>query len=101
MITVPMSVAVSRVSVSMSVGVNEMSIPMEIGVSEVFLPVEISVAYVSNVSDPYLGEYEVQPTFDDQILETGGLYMRDDVTVNEIPVARVSNLSGGKTITIG
>lgn len=51
---------------------------------------------------PYEGEYEVIPIlYADQVLATSGLVMRDDVTVREIPVEKVSNPSGGYTATIG
>ena len=43
----------------------------------------------------YTGEYTVKPNFDDQLLETKGKRMTDDVTINAIEVSRVSNLSGG------
>ncbi|MBR6390028.1 MAG: hypothetical protein IKS16_01685 [Lachnospiraceae bacterium] len=50
---------------------------------------------------PYEGPYEVEPDWSQQILETEGLYMRDDVTVEAIEVARTSNPSGGITVYIG
>ena len=51
--------------------------------------------------DPYTGEYTVTPTFADQTLETQGLYMLDDVTVEAIEVSRTTNPSGGTTVYIG
>lgn len=50
---------------------------------------------------PYTGDYIVDPDFATQILGTKEKYMLDDVTVNPIEVARVSNPAGGKTIYIG
>ena len=50
---------------------------------------------------PYTGNYIVDPDFATQTLETKEKYMLDDVTVNPIEVARVSNPAGGRTIYIG
>jgi len=49
----------------------------------------------------YTGAYEVDPDFTGTVLETEGKMMTDDVTVNAIEVARVTNPSGGKTVYIG
>lgn len=49
----------------------------------------------------YEGEYEVIPSFDNQVLETRGLLMDDDVTVDAIQVSRTTNPSGGTTVYIG
>lgn len=49
----------------------------------------------------YEGEYVVIPASSEQVLETAGLKMHDDVTVEEIPYAEVSNPQGGYTVTIG
>lgn len=48
----------------------------------------------------YTGSYEVIPKLVDQTLPTKDKSMTDDVVVKEVPVARVSNPSGGKTCTI-
>lgn len=48
----------------------------------------------------YHGSYEVTPKLVDQTLPTKDKSMTDDVVVKEVPVARVSNPSGGKTCTI-
>lgn len=49
----------------------------------------------------YEGVYELTPSFDDQTLETKGLVMDDDVTVDAIQVSRTSNPFGGTTVYIG
>lgn len=49
----------------------------------------------------YDGPYEVTPRFETQTLETRAKQMRDDVTVNEIPVVRTVNIHGGQTVVIG
>lgn len=48
----------------------------------------------------YDGPYVVIPTLEDQYLDTDNKTMRQDVTVKEIPVHRVANEYGGKTVTI-
>ena len=50
---------------------------------------------------PYTGDYIVDPNFATQILGTKEKFMLDDVTINPIEVARVSNPAGGRTIYIG
>lgn len=49
----------------------------------------------------YDGEYEVNPTFEDQILQTSGTFMQEDVVVEQILVREVSNNAGGITVIIG
>lgn len=51
--------------------------------------------------EEYEGTYVVEPIFESQTLETSGKKMADDLTVNEIAVRTVQNLSGGMTVTIG
>ena len=50
----------------------------------------------------YAGPYLVTPKADNKtVLPTKDHIMRSDVTVSEIAISRVSNTSGGVTITIG
>ena len=49
----------------------------------------------------YKGDYRVVPSFDEQVLHTNSLVLKDDVVVEPISIKRVSNSSGGKTIIIG
>ena len=51
--------------------------------------------------DYYEGPYEVTPRLQQQVLETEGLAMSDDVTVYEIPITYTSNPYDGKTVLIG
>jgi len=51
--------------------------------------------------DKYAGPYEVTPVWTEQRLETEGKQMTDDIKVNEIPIYKTSNPSGGDTIIIG
>ena len=66
------------------------------------LDIEFQVAFGQGGELPwYSGPYVIIPTFEDQELDTDHKSMRADVTVKEIPVARVPNPSGGYTVTIG
>lgn len=50
----------------------------------------------------YDGPYTIDPRLHESIaLPTGGLAMREDVTVNEIPVVKTTNPYGGYTVVIG
>lgn len=51
--------------------------------------------------DIYEGEYEVDPSFDQQTLLTKNKTLENNVTVNPIMVSRTTNLSGGYTVYIG
>ena len=46
---------------------------------------------LSYSGDPYTGSYNVKPDFYGTTLETESKFMTDDVTVEPIEVARVSN----------
>lgn len=58
------------------------------------------IQYVGD-SNPYTGEYIIDPDFDGQVLQTRQKYMTDNVTVNPIQVESVSNIEGGRTVYIG
>lgn len=49
----------------------------------------------------YTGTYTITPRVYSQSMDTVNKVMDDDVTIHEIPLAEVSNLSGGMTATIG
>lgn len=51
--------------------------------------------------DKYEGDYEVTPRVSEQVLETKGLVMKDDITIFEIPKVQVLNIKNGYTVTIG
>lgn len=51
--------------------------------------------------EPYEGEYSVVPKVKAQVLSTKEKVMLDDVTIMAIPYAEVTNISNGKTVTIG
>ena len=57
--------------------------------------------YVDGHVPAYEGAYEVTPeAWGEQVLETEGLRMTDDVTVHRIPYQSVTNPEGGLTATI-
>lgn len=58
------------------------------------------IQYVGE-TNPYTGEYIIDPDFDGQVLQTRQKYMTDNVTVNPIQVESVSNIEGGRTVYIG
>lgn len=49
----------------------------------------------------YEGDLEIVPTFADQTLDTSGLLLEEDIKIEQIPIARVSNNAGGMTVIIG
>ena len=51
--------------------------------------------------DPYQGEYVVTPKVEAQTLPTKEKVLFEDVTVEAIPYAEVTNNSGGTTVNIG
>lgn len=53
-------------------------------------------------TDVYDGSYEVTPLAEtEQVLETSGKRMGDDVVVRAIPYYETTNESGGYTVNIG
>ena len=49
----------------------------------------------------YDGDYQVRPTWFNQILTTRGKRMTDDVLIYDIPLSETSNDAGGLTLNIG
>lgn len=64
-----------------------------------FEALQIATLFIGG--ETYSGEYDVIPSTTMQTLETKHKAMGDDVTIQEIPYAEVSNTSGGVTATIG
>ena len=50
---------------------------------------------------PYEGEYDVNPTFNKQELNTMGAILQENIVVNSISVNKSANSSGGNTVVIG
>lgn len=61
----------------------------------------IAAKVVSVGGDPYTGDYVIDPSFMKSTLPTKDKLLLEDVVVNPIEVARVSNPSGGTTVYIG
>lgn len=57
--------------------------------------------FLVKTDDVYNGDYNIIPRVYQQVLETKDKVMLDDVTVENIPLSRVINLSNGYTVTIG
>ena len=69
--------------------------------STVRIDFDVGVEYGQGSRLPdYTGSYEVTPKLMDQTLPTNNKSMTRDLVIKEVPVARVSNPSGGKTCTI-
>lgn len=49
----------------------------------------------------YEGTYDITPACEEQILFTADKILKQDIKVNQIPYAEVSNDKGGSTVTIG
>lgn len=77
-------------------------LPVSFSTDDVFMVDFGEVSELSPADLPtYAGSYTVNPTFLDQTLGTAGLIMREDMTIKKIPIAEVSNNSGGVTVIIG
>ena len=53
------------------------------------------------LNEEYEGEYTIIPKVITQKMSTRDKVMIDDVTIEAIPYAEVTNISNGKTVTIG
>lgn len=59
------------------------------------------VFYAAGDLPSYGGPYEVTPSRQEQVLNTTGKYLEENINVKEVPLAKVSNTAGGTTVTIG
>lgn len=59
-----------------------------------------SAVKVGSSGEIYDGSYNVTPTVKGQTIETKDKYMLNDVNIQPIPIFKVGNNSGGKTIYI-
>ena len=57
-------------------------------------------AYYSKNKDFYIGNYEVTPKAEEQVLNTKDKIMVDDVTVKKVPYYETENDEGGLTVYI-
>lgn len=58
-------------------------------------------ALAAGGGEEYDGDYRVIPKFTEKVLQTKNKFMKDNVSVAPIEVARVSNPGGGTTVYIG
>lgn len=56
---------------------------------------------ISHDSATYEGDYAPIPSINGYTLDTAGKWLRDDISIQAIPLAQVGNESGGYTVTIG
>ncbi len=52
-------------------------------------------------SEEYSEDYEIETSFEDQVISTKGKYLRNNITIKKVPVSTVGNDSGGYTLNIG
>lgn len=57
--------------------------------------------FVEGKAEAFEGPYEVTPKLEEQTIPTASKVMRNDMKIKEIPIATVSNSSGGNTVIIG
>jgi len=73
------------ITVPMQVSAAEVSVPVSVSVDGVNLAVGIGAAYTMVEGNPYDGPYTVTPGQTEQVLETRGKIMTENVTVEPIP----------------
>lgn len=57
---------------------------------------------IGTAAEKYEGDVIITPlAYQQQSLETAGKLVETNITVKEIPIAEVTNISGGKTVIIG
>ena len=77
------------------------TLDIDLDIEEVHIDIELNDAIVVRPeSHPYEGAYKVTPAISSQTLPTQYKYLRDDITVLEIPYYEVSNPKG-TTVIIG
>ena len=67
-------------------------------------PIALTVEQMRGIAEElpeYDGAYDVRPALENQTIPTRGKKMVNDMTVEGIPLAAVSNPFGGVTVTIG
>lgn len=74
----------------------KIKLPDKIDVSMPVLKLPLSTWY----GEEYDGDYVVTPKVERQTLSTRGKVLSEDITIEEIPYAEVSNNANGTTVTI-
>lgn len=68
---------------------------------EIDVKEDIKTIKVYENAPEYEGSYEVTPALAPQTLSTAEKVLMKDITVEKIPITKVSNVSGGYTVIIG
>ena len=95
----------TEIASEMLIDFEETDLSFDMGLSESETQIDMDFGEITEVPagdiETFDGPYAVRPALVDQTLETEGLLMRQDVTVEQIPIYIVSNNSGGNTVVIG
>lgn len=65
------------------------------------LAIDLGPITIGKKCEDYDGSYIITPRVYEQTMETEDKHMQSNVRILQIPLTKVSNLSGGKTATIG
>lgn len=65
------------------------------------LAIDLGPITIGKKCEDYEGTYIITPRVYEQTMETEDKHMQSNVRILQIPLTEVSNLSGGKTATIG
>ena len=100
-----LNVVFSEITEELQVDFEDNDFFLDLGFDETETDIELDFGEISEVLggeiSTYDGPYNVRPALVGKKLETEGLVMREDVTVEQIPIYIVSNNSGGNTVVIG
>ena len=97
----PIEIARGNTEINVEIDNSPVLIDMTV-IEDGHISVDVSSIYgTAGEHEYYRGAYVVEPDWHEQVLQTKNLLMADDVTVESIYVARVSNAAGGKTVYIG
>lgn len=81
---------------------NDMTLDVAFQESEQHIDYEFNeVIEVDKNHEVYMGEYDVTPNIEQQVLETANKVLVENVTIKKIPFFEVGNTSGGTTVYIG
>ena len=72
MIKIPMTVSATTAEI-------------DIGITHSLVPIEMTVNAIQSDANKYTGEYAVTPSAEQQILETAGKVLKENVVVEPIP----------------
>ena len=84
----------------MNVKITPQAVSVSVAVPNISTSTGIPVARDLVERDPYTGDYSVTPSAEAQVLQTDGLRMTDNITVNPIPNNYGLITWDGSTITV-